>query len=98
MGIKGTNVDMNRSRLGANRVSLARMQTGQKGKIVEINSGYGLARKLDALGIRVGKKVTKISEQWMGGPVLLQQGNTQAALGFGMASKVLVELSEADRK
>jgi len=57
-----------------------------------------LACKLDALGIRVGKEVTKISAQWMRGPVLLRQNNTQAALGFGMASKVLVELSGKDEK
>jgi len=75
------------------RVSLAQMQTGQRGKIVEINGGSGLARKLEALGIRTGKEITKISEQLMRGPVLLQQGRTQAAVGFGMASKVLVEIT-----
>jgi len=82
----------------ANRLSLVQMRSGQKGRIVEINGGYGLARKLDALGIRTGKEITKISAQWMRGPVLLQQGNTQAALGFGMASKVLVELNAKDEK
>jgi ferrous iron transport protein A len=77
---------------------LAQMRAGQRGKIVEINGGYGLARKLDALGIRVGKEVTKVSTQWMRGPVLLRQDNTQAALGFGMASKVLVELNEREQE
>jgi ferrous iron transport protein A len=90
-----TKVDMNKAGFAANRISLAQMQTGQRGKIVEINGGYGLARKLDALGIRVGKEITKISAQWMRGPVLLRQDNTQVALGFGMASKVLVELNES---
>jgi len=89
---------MNKMGTAPNRVSLAQMLAGQRGKIVEINGGYGLARKLDALGIRVGKEVTKISAQWMRGPVLLRQDNTQAALGFGMASKVLVELSGKDEK
>ena len=93
-----TKVDMNKAGFAANRISLAQMQTGQRGKIVEINGGYGLARKLDALGIRVGKEITKISAQWMRGPVLLRQDNTQAALGFGMASKVLVELSGRNEK
>ena len=80
------------------RVSLVQMRPGQKGRIVEINGGYGLARKLDALGIRTGKEITKISAQWMRGPVLLQQNHTQAAVGFGMASKVLVELSARNEK
>ena len=93
-----TNVNINEMGTAPNRVSLAQMRAGQRGKIVEINGGYGLARKLDALGIRVGKEVTKVSAQWMRGPVLLRQDNTQAALGFGMASKVLVELSGKDEK
>ncbi len=92
------NVGTKSGGFAANRISLAQMRSGQKGKIVEINGGYGLARKLDALGIRVGKEVTKVSAQWMRGPVLLRQDNTQAALGFGMASKVLVELSGKDEK
>ena len=82
----------------ANRLSLAAMRSGQKGRIVAINGGYGLARKLDALGIRVGKEITKINEQWMRGPVLVRQDNTQVAVGFGMASKVLVELDTKDEK
>jgi len=93
-----TNVNMNKMGTAPNRVSLAQMRAGQRGKIVEINAGYGLARRLDALGIRVGKEVTKISAQWMRGPVLLRQDNTQVALGFGMASKVLVELSGKNEK
>jgi len=79
------------------RVSLVQMRPGQKGRIVEINGGYGLACKLEALGIRTGKEITKISEQLMRGPVLLQQGNTQAAMGFGMASRVLVEVNGEDK-
>ena len=78
------------------KVSLVQMRSGQKGRIVEINGGAGLACKLDALGIRTGKEITKISEQFMKGPVLLQQDRTQAAVGFGMASKVLVEVNGED--
>ena len=76
------------------RVSLTQMRSGQKGKIVEINGGAGLAQKLEALGIITGKEIKKISEQLMRGPVLLQHNNTQAAVGFGMASRVLVEVNE----
>ena len=81
----------------ANRISLVQMRSGQKGKIVEINGGYGLASKLEALGIRTGKEITKISEQLMRGPVLLQHNHTQAAIGFGMASRVLVEVDGDDK-
>ena len=79
-----------------NRVSLVQMRSSQKGKIVEINGGYGLAQRLEALGIRTGKEITKVSEQLMRGPVLLQHNHTQAAIGFGMASRVLVEVNGED--
>ncbi len=75
------------------RISLAQMRAGQKGKIIRISGGHSIAGKLEALGIRDGQEIKKISEQWMRGPVLLQHGNTQLALGFGMASKVLVEIT-----
>ena len=80
------------------RISLARMRAGQKGKIIRISGGYGMARRLEALGIRKGGKVRKISEQWMKGPVLLQCGSSQVALGFGMASKILVEITGENRQ
>jgi len=79
------------------RVSLVQMRSGQKGRIVEIDGGYGLASKLEALGIRTGKEITKVSGQLMRGPVLLQHNHTQAALGFGMASRVFVEVNGDDK-
>jgi len=92
------NVDTNRNNSSSNTVTLTQMRAGQKGKIVKIDGGHGLAQKLDALGIRVGKEVTKISAQLMRGPVLLRQDNTRVALGFGMASKVSVDLKARHRK
>ena len=92
--MKGTNVEMNKADFAVNRVTLAQMQAGERGTIVGIHGGAGMARKLDAMGIRVGKEITKVSAQWMRGPVLLRQDNTQVALGFGIASKIMVELLE----
>ena len=80
-----------------NRMSLARMRAGQKGKIIRISGGHGIVDKLEALGIRQGQEIKKISDQWMRGPVLLQHGHSQLALGFGMASKVLVEIIGEDK-
>lgn len=75
-----------------NVVSLTEVSAGERGVISAIEGGYGLVSKLDAMGIRIGKEVTKVSAQWMRGPVLLRQGNTQVAIGFGMAQKIQVEI------
>ena len=92
-----SNSDKKPANLEGERMSLARMRAGQKGRIVRISGGHGLVRRLEALGIRQGTEIKKISEQWMKGPVLLQYGSSQVALGFGMASKVLVEITGGDR-
>ena len=73
-------------------LSLAEMAPGQKGIVAGIEGGFGLARKLDAMGIRTGKEIVKVSAQWMRGPVVLRQGNTEVAVGFGMAHHILVKI------
>jgi ferrous iron transport protein A len=71
-------------------ITLARMQAGQSGLVAQIEGGYGLVNRLDALGIRPGKRVTKISSMLMRGPVTIEVDRTQVAIGFGMANKVIV--------
>jgi ferrous iron transport protein A len=76
-----------------NVVSLAEMRAGLTGRIVRIDGGHGLYAKLEAMGIREGQDITKVSGHWMRGPVLLRRNNTQVALGFGMARRIIVQLS-----
>jgi ferrous iron transport protein A len=73
------------------QLTLAEMRTGQTGTVVGVLGGHGLIRRLDALGIRPGKKVTKISSTLFRGPVTLRVNNAQVAVGFGMARKIIVE-------
>ncbi|MFH1761594.1 MAG: FeoA family protein [bacterium] len=78
----------------SDKIFLAEMSQGQTGKVVEIQGGLGMMSKMDSLGIRQGKEITKVNDQWMRGPVLIRQGNTQVAVGYGMAQRVLVEVSD----
>lgn len=72
-------------------IDLTQMKAGQKGKIIEIRGGHGMTAKLEAMGIRTGVEITKISTQIMRGPVIIRIGNTQAAIGFGMAHRIIIE-------
>ncbi len=74
-------------------MDLTQMRSGDKGVITEIQGGWGLLSRLETLGIRPKVEITKISTQLARGPVTIQVGNTQAALGFGMATKVMVQLN-----
>lgn len=67
------------------------MQTGQSGIVVQILSGHGVIKRLGALGIRPGLRVTKVSSSFMRGPVTAQFGSTRVAIGFGMANRIVVE-------
>ena len=72
-------------------MDLTQLQEGRSGRVVEINGGRGLQQRLDSLGIRVGKSVTKVSSQLMRGPVTIRIDGFQVAVGFGMAKKILVK-------
>jgi len=76
------------------QLTLAEMRTGQTGTVVGVLGGHGLIQRLDALGIRPGKKVTKINSTLFRGPVILRVNNAQVAVGFGMARKIIVELDK----
>ncbi len=74
-------------------ISLNNMPAGKNGIIKYIDGGYGLIQKLDTLGIRTGKKIEKISKQWMRGPVIIRSGNSELAIGYGIAQKIMVEMN-----
>lgn len=77
-----------------NSIDLTRLKEGESGIVVEIDGGFGLVRRLESLGLRVGKRVTKISSQFMRGPVTIRIDNSQIAIGFGMARKILLEVEK----
>ena len=76
----------------AKQITLTQMQTGQSGLVVQIQGGHGLVNRLGALGIRPGRRITKLSSMLMRGPVTIQVDRAQVAIGFGMARKITVEL------
>ena len=74
---------------------LAQMVAGQFGQVLEVRGGHGLARRLESMGIRPGRNITKISSTFFRGPITLRVDHTMLAVGFGMARKILVEVEDA---
>ena len=54
--------------------------------------GHGFVDRLHSLGIRPGKRITKVSAMFMRGPVTIQVDRAQIAIGFGMAGRIVVEV------
>ena len=75
-------------------LDLTQLKSGQKGIVVEIQGGRGLISHLQRMGVRSGKKITKVSAQLLRGPQILKVDNSQFAVGFGMARKILIEVEE----
>jgi len=73
-------------------VSLAEMAPGQTGIVISLEGGHGMMRRLAVMGLRRGVAVTKTSSQPFRGPVSVEVGNTEIALGFGLARRVMVEV------
>ncbi len=73
-------------------VTLRQMQSGQSGKVAQVQGGHSLVSRLNALGIRPNKRITKVSSMLMRGPVTIQLDSTQIAIGFGMTNKIIIEL------
>lgn len=68
------------------------MRRNQKGKIAEITGGKALHERLTAMGIYVGQEVTLLNHSIFRGPVAIKARRSIVALGFGMASKIIVEV------
>lgn len=73
------------------RVDLTQLNTRQTAIVKEIDGGQDARRRLESLGIRPGKKITKISAHFWSGPVTILIDKTKVAIGRGMARKVIVE-------
>jgi Fe2+ transport system protein FeoA len=73
-------------------IPLSKLEAGQSGRVVEIHGGHGVVNRLNALNIRYGQRVTKVSSMFMRGPVTIEVGNgSRVAIGYGMAKRILVE-------
>ena len=74
------------------KTDLTQLNQGQTAVIINIRGGYGLSRRLETMGIKPGVMITKVSSQLMRGPITLRVGNSQIAIGFGMARKIIVKI------
>lgn len=71
---------------------LSQIEKG-KVKIIGFLGGKNFRRKMFSLGIFIGDVVEVIANNHPG-PVIIAKGSIRVGIGFGMASKILVEKIE----
>ncbi|NIA13646.1 MAG: ferrous iron transport protein A [Nitrospiraceae bacterium] len=76
------------------QVPLTEIPEGSSACVVEIAGGTGVHDRLRALGIRAGVQVTKVSDSFASGPIVVRHGQTQTALGRGICRKIVVEATK----
>jgi Fe2+ transport system protein FeoA len=72
------------------KLSLVQMGVKQKGKIVDVLGGKALQHRFMTMGIYEGREVVKLSHFILRGPIAMRVGRSVLALGYGMASKIIV--------
>lgn len=74
-----------------NEKYLTQLKANETATVKEIQGGCGISGRLESLGVRPGKRITKISSHFWGGPVTVIVGKTKIAIGHGMAKRIVVE-------
>ncbi len=75
---------------GASGMTLREMKIGERGTIRLISGGNGVQNKLESMGLREGVSVVKKSAVMNSGPVIVEVGATQIALGCEIAGKIFI--------
>ena len=75
-------------------VALSNMKNGQSGVVLEIHGGRGIRQRLSALGVRPGDPLRVVRSAPFLGPVLVEIGGTDLAIGHGMAQRICVETAD----
>lgn len=68
------------------------MKRGETGIVTEIQGGMRAPERIQNMGIRIGKKIKKEEAHFWRGPQTILVDNFRVAVGFGMASKIMVEV------
>ncbi len=77
-------------------IPLVRVPAGKRVRVVSMAGGSGFVRRLAAMGIVPGAVFDVVqSPASMGllrGPVIIKRGNLKTGIGWGMASRIMVEV------
>ncbi|NLW49862.1 MAG: ferrous iron transport protein A [Candidatus Brocadiaceae bacterium] len=71
--------------------NLEQLPPGRNAVVVALGGGRGMVNRLEAMGVRPGKQVRKVSTQFMAGPITVLVNGRQLAMGRGIARRIQVD-------
>jgi ferrous iron transport protein A len=72
-------------------VNATQLANGTSGRVIRLNGSGHFAEKLAAMGITPGTVICKKSDSILRGPIVIEKGPVQIAIGYGMAQRIIVE-------
>jgi len=72
------------------------MCEGEKGVIIRAAGGFGVVRRLAEMGLTPGVEIKLLRKCSFHGPIEIEVRGVALALGYGIASKVLVRPAKAE--
>jgi ferrous iron transport protein A len=72
-------------------MSIVDLKKGESALVLGMHGGWGMRRRLEAMGLYPGVMLKKISDQIFGGPIIIKVGNTEFAIGRNMARRIFVQ-------
>jgi Fe2+ transport system protein FeoA len=76
---------------GENEVNVTQLNNGESAKVVELVNNIEIVNKLEAMGIIPDAVITKKSAIPAKGPVIIERGSAQFAIGYEIAQKIIVK-------
>lgn len=76
--------------------NVTQLENGGSAKVIEIQGGLQFTGRLYAMGIVPGTIIVKKTAGLMKGPIVIEKGEMQFAIGYGMAQRIMVEPIEKD--
>lgn len=74
-----------------NQINVTQLDNGKSAKVIEFDDNSEVISKLEAMGIIPGAVITKKSAIIAKGPIVIEKGLIQFAIGYDMARKIIVE-------
>lgn len=75
----------------AAQMNAAQLKNGESAEVVKIHHNNKIISKLEAMGIIPGAVITKKSAILARGPVIIEKGLMQFAIGYNIAQKIIVK-------
>jgi len=72
-------------------INLTQLGNGKSAKVIKFQGGRHFVGKLEAMGIIPGTIIVKKTASLMKGPIVIEKGEMQFAIGYAMAQKIMVE-------